>query len=221
MINDTVNKVIESLGEEKCKIVSFLNERMQSVVFPEHESVESHESVEKGNKTPLLIAGGGAFGLLIGICTGAKWLSAIGLCAGALGGVLYFRNKKEAPVQHQTGEIDFSKLSNMIYKTLESAHSHITKEWDSFLGQQNSILKSEIQSTVIDDDKKNELLDRATNRTQIRFSMMDANSELLSSSRSKDVNAIKSAMLSLIDRYKIAIEKAYAEQLAIYRSMLR
>lgn len=223
MIKDTVIKVKESLNEEKNKIVSFLNERMRSIVFPEDVAIGRSEKVENNDKTPLLIAGGGALGLLIGICSGAKWLSAIGLCAGAIGGVMYFKNKKGTvhyDDQQQTNEIDYSKLSNSIYKTMESAHSHITKEWDNYLGQQNSMLKSEIRSTVVDDDKKNELLDKVTRRSQIHFSMMDANSDLLSSSRSKDVNAIKSVMLSLIEKYKVAIEQAYKEQLSFYSSLL-
>ena len=103
---------------------------------------------------------------------------------------------------------------------MESAHSHITKEWDNYLGQQNSMLKSEIRSTVVDDDKKNELFDRVTRRAQIRFSMMDASSELLSASRSKDVNVLKSTMLSLIGKYNDAIEKAYNDQLSVYSSLL-
>ena len=60
MIEDVVIKVKESLNEEKNKIVSFLNERMRSIVFPEDVAIGRSEKVENNDKTPLLIAGGGA-----------------------------------------------------------------------------------------------------------------------------------------------------------------
>lgn len=51
--------------------------------------------------------------------------------------------------------------------------------------------------------------------------MMEANTELLSSSRSKNVDTVKDAMHSLIDKYDNAIGQAYQEQLSIYSSMLQ
>lgn len=150
-------------------------------------------------------------------------VSVLGILAMVGGGVLIFKERNLSNnVSKDKGkiEIDFSRLTNSIYDALESAQSHIKKEWDSFLWNQNNLLKSKIQSADIDSDQKVKMLDKLSQRSLVRFSMMDANSDLSSASKMKDVGVLKNTMDKLTKKLVDAIENACREQCDVYNSLV-
>lgn len=227
MIEQEVNKVSLALKEEKDRLIVFFKDRMSTIVFPENNTIVGNKQdspTATNEKTPLYLLGGGALGLIVGLCVKATAISVLGGAACAVGAYMYFNNKNVAQggdsgLKQENRDFDYSRMSNNIYKTLESAHSHISKEWDTFLSQQNNILVSAIRSSDLDEDKKSELIDKVITRSLIDFSMMDAFTELNSISKTKDVLALKRTTDSIVEKYVAEIGRACDEQLSTYASL--
>jgi hypothetical protein len=172
---------------------------------------------------PKYLLGGGVAGVIVGLCVKATALWVLGGVAGAIGAYMMLNKKNTAgdgnSQKQENQEFDFSKMANSIYKSLEGAHAHITKEWDSFLGQQNGFLTSAIRSSVLDEEKKAEMIDKVTKRSLIEFSMMDAFTELNSVSKTKDISALKRTMDSIVEKYVREIGRACNEQISTYASL--
>lgn len=227
MIEQEVNKASMAIKEEKERLISFLRDRMSTIVFPENQNpVEDKQgSASATNENlPKYLLGGGVTGVIVGLCVKATALWVLGGVVGAIGAYMML-NKKNAvgggnSQKQENQNFDFSKMANSIYKSLEGAHAHITKEWDLFLGQQNAFLSSAIRSSDCSEEKKAEMIDKVTKRSLIGFSMMDAFTKLNSASKIKDLNVLKSSMESLIDKYVTDIENAYFKQLNIYNELI-
>ncbi len=229
MIKNEINSSIAVLDDKKKQLVSYLKKQMGTIVLPEihHTEVPKNTNQTKyKNAMPILFLVVGVVMLIIGLCINNSSISIILSVLGVLAmvGGVFFMIKKRRPISNQLiensiMETDFSRLTNNIYKTLESAQSHIKKEWDFYLGKQNDILKSKIQSIEIELDQKTEMLDKLSQRSQIKFSMMDAYSELNSASKMKDLVLLKNTMSELTNRLVAAIENAYNEQCAVYNSL--
>lgn len=247
MIEQEVNKASIALKEEKERLVAFLKDRMSTIVFPENQTlieVKQSSATVANERLPKLLLGGGIIAFVIGLCLrtthntsqelqnddGSGFMLGVKIVLLVLGiiacivGAYMILSKKNNNVEgngrkQENQKFDFSKMANSIYKSLESAHSHIAKEWDSFLGQQNAFLTSAIRSSVFDEEKKAEMIDKVTKRSLIEFSMMDAYTELNAVSRAKDVQAMKRAMDTIVGKYEKEIARACEEQLSTYASL--
>lgn len=226
MIEQEVNKASMAIKEEKEKLVSFFRERMSTFVFPENQNpVENKQNATPATNEnlPKYLLGGGVAGVIVGLCVKATTLWVLGGVAGAIGAYMMLSKKNTVgggnSQRQENLEFDFSKMANSIYKSLEGAHAHITKEWDSFLGQQNAFLSSAIRLSDCSEEKKAELIDKVTKRSLIEFSMMDAYTELNTVSRAKDVQAMKRAMDTIVGKYEKEIARACEEQLSTYASL--
>lgn len=257
MIKNEINSSIAVLDKKKKQLVSYLEEQMGSIVFPEAVNAESPNNINQtknrtSNLLPKCLLIGGLVLLIIGLCiknpdkrnqpnkkdqietqievanqdndsSTSTVVSILGILAMVGGGFLLFKER-----QHSTNlskdkgiiDIDFSRLTNSIYDALGSAQSHIKKEWDSFLWNQNNLLKSKIQSVDIDYDQKVQMLDKLSQRSLVKFSMMDAYSELISASKMKDISLLKNTMNELTNKLAGAIEIAYREQCDVYNSLV-
>lgn len=226
MIEQEVNKASMAIKEEKERLISFLRDRMSTIVFPENQNpVEDKQgSASATNENlPKYLLGGGVAGVIVGLCVKATTLWVLGGVVGAIGAYMML-NKRNAvgggnSMRQENQEFDFSKMANSIYKSLEGAHAHITKEWDSFLGQQNAFLSSAIRMSDYSEEKKAEMIDRVTKRSLIGFPMMDAFTELNSVSKAKDIAALKRAKDAIVDKYVREIKRACEEQLSTYASL--
>lgn len=226
MIEQEVNKASMAIKEEKEHLISFLRDRMSTIVFPENQNpVEDKQgSASATNENlPKYLLGGGVAGVIVGLCVKATTLWVLGGVVGAIGAYMML-NKRNAvgggnSMRQENQEFDFSKMANSIYKSLEGAHAHITKEWDSFLGQQNAFLSSAIRMSDYSEEKKAEMIDRVTKRSLIGFPMMDAFTELNSVSKAKDIAALKRAKDAIVDKYVREIKRACEEQLSTYASL--
>ena len=226
MIEQEVNKASMAIKEEKERLISFLRDRMSTIVFPENQNpVEDKQgSASATNENlPKYLLGGGVTGVIVGLCVKATALWVLGGVVGAIGAYMML-NKKNAvgggnSQRKENQNFDFSKMANSIYKSLEGAHAHITKEWDSFLGQQNAFLSSAIRSSDCSEEKKAEMIDKVTKRSLIGFPMMDAFTELNSVSKAKDIAALKRAKDAIVDKYVREINRACEEQLLTYASL--
>ena len=229
MIKNEINSSITLLDDKKKQLVLYLKEQMGSIVLPETQQVEVPNKANQTNNkitAPILLFIVGVVTLIIGLCIDDSPTSTIVSVLGVLAmvGGIFLVIKKRRPVSNQTTEkgimeTDFSRLTNTIYKTLENAQSHIKKEWDFHLGKQNDKLKLKIQSADIESDQKSEMLDKLSQRSQVKFSMMDAYSELNSASKMKDLVLLKNTMNELTHKLESAIEVAYSEQSAVYSSL--
>lgn len=226
MIEQEVNKASMAIKEEKERLISFLKDRMSTIVFPKNqnpvENKQGSASITNEN-LPKYLLGGGVAGVIVGLCVKATTLWVLGGVVGAIGAYMML-NKKNAvgggySLRQENQEFDFSKMANSIYKSLEGAHAHITKEWDAFLSQQNAVLISAIRLSDCSEEKKAELIDKVTKRSLIEFSMMDAYTELNTVSRAKDVQAMKRAMDTIVGKYEKEIARACEEQLSTYASL--
>lgn len=226
MIEQEVNKASMAIKEEKERLISFLRDRMSTIVFPENQNpVENKQSPASttNENLPKYLLGGGVAGVIVGLCVKATALWVLGGVVGAIGAYMML-NKKNAvgggnSQRQENQNFDFSKMANSIYKSLEGAHAHITKEWDSFLGQQNAFLSSAIRSSDCSEEKKAEMIDKVTKRSLIEFSMMDAFTELNSVSKAKDIAALKRAKDAIVEKYVREINRACEEQLSTYASL--
>lgn len=226
MIEQEINKASMAIKEEKERLISFLRDRMSTIVFPENQNpVEDKQgSASATNENlPKYLLGGGVAGVIVGLCVKATTLWVLGGVVGAIGAYMML-NKRNAvgggnSMRQENQEFDFSKMANSIYKSLEGAHAHITKEWDSFLGQQNAFLSSAIRMSDYSEEKKAEMIDRVTKRSLIGFPMMDAFTELNSVSKAKDIAALKRAKDAIVDKYVREIKRACEEQLSTYASL--
>ena len=227
MIEQEVNKASMAIKEEKERLISFLRDRMSTIVFPENQNpVEDKQgSASATNENlPKYLLGGGVAGVIVGLCvkvTTPLWV--LGGVVGAIGAYMML-NKRNAvgggnSMRQENQEFDFSKMANSIYKSLEGAHAHITKEWDSFLGQQNAFLSSAIRLSDFSEEKKAEMIDKVTKRSLIGFSMMDAFTELNSASKAKDIMTLKRVKDAIVEKYVKEISKACEEQLSTYASL--
>jgi len=247
MIEQEVNKASIALKEEKERLVAFLRDRMSTIVFPENQTlieVKQSSATVANERLPKLLLGGGVIAFVIGLCLrtshntsqalqnddgngfmlGVKIvLLVLGIIACIVGAYMILSKKNgnfgENVRKQENLEFDFSKMANTIYKSLEGAHAHITKEWDSFLGQQNAFLSSVIRLSDCSEEKKAELIDKVTKRSLIEFSMMDAYTELNTVSRAKDVQAMKRVMDTIVEKYEKEIARACEEQLSTYASL--
>lgn len=225
MIEQEVNKASIALKGEKERLIVFLKDRMSTIIFPENRKAEANQgSASTTNENlPKYLLVGGAAGVIVGLCVKATALWVLGGVVGAVGAYMML-SKKNTVVdgnnrRQENPELDFSKMANSIYKSLEGVHAHITKEWDSFLGQQNAFLCSAIRLSDCSEEKKAELIDKVTKRSLIEFSMMDAYTELNAVSRAKDVQAMKSTMETIVGKYEKEIARACEEQLSTYASL--
>ena len=229
MIKNEINSSIAVLDDKKKQLVSYLKKQMDTIVLSEihHTEVPKNTNQTKyKNAMSILFIVVGVVMLIIGLCINNSSISIVLSVLGVLamvGGVFFIIKKRRSisnqSIEKSMMETDFSRLTNSIYKTLESAQSHIKKEWDFSQGKQNDILKSKIQSIEIESNQKTELLDRLSQRSQIKFSMMDAYSELNSASKMKDFVLLKNTMNELTNKLAVAIENAYCEQCAVYNSL--
>lgn len=229
MIKNEINSSIAVLDDKKNQLVSYLKKQMGTIVLPEINLTESTKNTiqtKNKNAMPILFLVVGAVALIVGLCINNPPISIIVSVLGILalvGGVVFIIKKRRSIfnplIENGIMEPDFSRLTNNIYKTLESAQSHIKKEWDFYLGKQNDILKSKIHSIEIESDQRTEMLDKLSQRSQIKFSMMDAYSELNSVSKMKDLVSLKNTMDELTNKLAAAIEIAYSEQCAVYNSL--
>ena len=80
-------------------------------------------------------------------------------------------------------------------------------------------MTSAIRSSVLDEEKKAEMIDKVTKRSLIEFSMMDAFTELNSVSKTKDISALKRTMDSIVEKYVREIGRACNEQISTYASL--
>lgn len=226
MIEQEVNKASMAIKEEKERLISFLRDRMSTIVFPENQNpVEDKQgSASATNENlPKYLLGGGVAGVIVGLCVKVTTLWVLGGVVGAIGAYMML-NKRNAvgggnSMRQENQEFDFSKMANSIYKSLEGAHAHITKEWDSFLGQQNAFLSSAIRLSDFSEEKKAEMIDKVTKRSLIGFSMMDAFTELNSASKAKDIMTLKRVKDAIVEKYVKEISKACEEQLSTYASL--
>lgn len=225
MIEKEINEASKAIKEEKEKLVAFFRDRMSTIVFPENQNpVENIQSsaFATNENLPKYLLGGGVVGVIVGLCVKTTALWVLGGVVGAVGAYMMLSKKNVGGGNSQTQETqeyDYSKMANSIYKSLEGAHAHITKEWDSFLGQQNAFLSSAIRLSDCSEEKKAELIDKVTKRSLIEFSMMDAYTELNAVSRAKDVRAMKRAMDTIVGKYEKEIARACEEQLSTYASL--
>ncbi len=226
MIEKEINEASKAIKEEKERLVAFFRDRMSTIVFPENQNpVESIQSsaFATNENLPKYLLGGGVVGVIVGLCVESTTLWVLGGVAGAVGAYLMLSKKNTAVDRNnrrqENPELDFSKMANAIYKSLEGVHAHITKEWDSFLGQQNAFLCSAIRLSDCSEEKKAELIDKVTKRSLIEFSMMDAYTELNTVSRAKDVQAMKRVMDTIVGKYEKEIARACEEQLSTYASL--
>lgn len=226
MIEKEINEASKAIKEEKERLVAFFRDRMSTIVFPENQNlVEANQgsSSTTNDNLPKYLLGGGVVGVIVGLCVKTTALWVLGGVVGAVGAYMML-SKKNTVVdgnnrRQENPELDFSKMANAIYKSLEGVHAHITKEWDSFLGQQNAFLCSAIRLSDCSEEKKAELIDKVTTRSLIEFSMMDAYTELNAVSRAKDVQAMKSTMETIVGKYEKEIARACEEQLSTYASL--
>lgn len=226
MIEQEVNRASTALQEEKEHLIAFLKERMSTIVFPEDQTLaeaKQGSATIMNEKLPIYLLGGGALGLIVGLCAKITAIWVFGGVAGAIGAYLLLSKKNdvgEVNSRKQDGQVfDFSKISNTIYKSLEGAHSHIAKEWDSYLVQQNAYLSSVIRSSDLSEEEKIRMIDKVTKRSIIEFSMMDAFTELNSVSKTKNVSAIKRTLDLIVEKYIIEIGRACDKQLSVYASL--
>lgn len=226
MIEKEINEASKAIKEEKERLVAFFRDRMSTIVFPENQNLvkANQGSASTTNENlPKYLLGGGVAGVIVGLCFKATALWVLGGVVGAVGAYMMLSKKNAVgggiSRTQETHEYDYSKMANSIYKSLEGAHAHITKEWDSFLGQQNAFLSSAIRLSDCSEEKKAELIDKVTKRSLIEFSMMDALTELNSVSKTKDISSLKRTMDSIIEKYVMEICRACDEQISTYASL--
>lgn len=226
MMEQEVNKASISLKEEKERLIAFLKDRMSTIIFPENQNIlEADQGLASttNENLPKYLLGGGVAGVIVGLCVKVTALWVLGCVVCAIGAYMMLNKKGTAGggngQKQENQEIDFSKMANFIYKSLEGAHTNITKEWDSFLGQQNAFLSSAIRLSDCSEEKKAEMIDKVTKRSLIEFSMMDAFTELNSVSKTKDISALKRTMDRIVEKYVMEIGRACDEQVSTYASL--
>lgn len=225
MIEKEINEASKAIKEEKERLVAFFRDRMSTIVFPENQDLvkaNQGSSSTTNENLPKYLLGGGVAGVVAGLCFKATALWVLGGVVGAVGAYMILSKKNVGggiSQTQETQEYDYSKMANSIYKSLEGVHAHITKEWDSFLGQQNAFLCSAIRLSDCSEEKKAELIDKVTKRSLIEFSMMDAYTELNTVSRAKDVQAMKRVMDTIVGKYEKEIARVCEEQLSTYASL--
>lgn len=154
--------------------------------------------------------------LVVGLLGNSTFLSIAGVCVTAYGGYL---STKKGEKTSTVPDINIRSLARNISKQLEPIISHITTDWDNFLGVQKDTLKNEVQMMKAEAEKKNALMDIAVKRSIISFSILNIKSTLNNVAKDGDINALKACIKTFVKELLTAIELAYKEQSRYYADM--
>lgn len=216
MIQNFINQYNAALLPKKEELLSYVENQIHNIEFPNQPAHIPTDSSKTA--LPKYCLGGGLLAILLGLALGKNLFSISGSVAVA-GGLYMLNKQKKAAPSTNTNKIDYPSLTQKLYKELEKIHTFVSNEWDNFLGTQKNTLKKDIRILDIDVDKKNKMLGVSMLRSVISMSMLETLSALCSIEKKQDIEEYKQYIISFQNSYKAIIEKAYKEQLEIYKQV--
>lgn len=207
---------IVALEQKQNELLMFVKQQTDKIDYPSQKeltpvSISSNET----SPIPKYCIAGGAAALVIGLFAKSSIVPiAGGLCI--LGGVFWGMKQNSTTSISQVPEIDYNELANKIYKNIEKINTHVTGEWDSFLGKKKDELKRVISNSELDDDTKEIMIEKVMERTVIDFSMTTVLMDLTKLTHKKSVDAFKTYVQGFVRSYSEEINKNAARQKKIY-----
>ncbi len=218
MTKEDLNRFTETLTSKKNELTSYVESRIVQIDYPATPSVPAQQSTPSPSHLSYIGVGIGIALLAIGIGTKIPAITVGGGIATAAG--LYAVSKKRnAETQHSTPNINYYRISEKISYQIQSIHTYVSDNWDDFLKEQQNSMKHLIETSRINSETKNKMIELSLNRSIIQYSMMDVLSDLSKIEKKQSIEAYKQYSSDFLENYQKSIEKAYWEQKQRYEAI--
>lgn len=202
----------QELKAKKNEAIARLNKQLQDIDLsqpPRLETVSSQPATQPPTGKYLLLGGGILF--VVGLIS--KWsVLTWGGVALAAAGIYITSKQKQATPAPLPAPVDFPKISRTVYRQLENIHTSISQDWDDFLVKQKEAVRATLQTSDLDEEKKNEAIKETLNRSIVQYSMAEVLSRLSAAEKLQNIESYSQYLKTFQAEYQTAIESAYREQ---------
>lgn len=203
----------DAVSAMRQELSSYVNDKIALIEYPQ-PSVSEVKS--KNSFVYPCCIGVGALLLIVGAVTKTHIVSIGGAAIAVVGVYGVVRKKDNTSKNDKKVEVNYSELTNSIYRSLETVHKDVTCRWDDLLAKQKDKLKREVMSSDLSSDQKDKIMDNVVSKSIIKISMMDVLMDLSQIEKTRDVNQYRQYCTNFIDKYNKAIADAYNEQIKYY-----
>lgn len=212
-----IDKYNTTLDAKRSELASFASNSVGKIILPSYETnIQTINSTSGINKAATALLVGGVGVLAGGIATDKTLISVFGGIAFIGGIVMKMTSRKTVTTTNTPSETEYYQITNKVYAQLSDIQKHLFNEWKQTVEDNKEKLKSEIQSLGIEDEKKDIIIQAILSTSVMDISMMTISSELSAVEKQKNIDAYHIYLQTFKSHCLAAIDKAVAEQKAVY-----
>lgn len=211
-----IDKYNATLDAKRNELATFASNHVAKISLPNQTPTIKNNTTSGINKAATALLVGGAVVLIGGIAMDKPLIGVFGgiVCIGGI--AIKVANRKTATPTSTPSETKYYQITDKVYAQLSDIQKHLFDEWKQTVEDNKDKLKSEIQSFEIDDEKKDTFIQAILSTSVLDISMMTVSSELSAVEKQKNIDAYRIYLQTFQSRCLAAIDKAAAEQKAIY-----
>lgn len=216
--------IINSLEAKKQELIKFVEQNISTITPKEHAEVESPTDSKQQRVKPMIIIG---LSIIVIFTIVYLLYSSFVSLAFILVGIVVFAcgflsnkkstNSKESVVQK---EILTQAESLTLYNKIKSTIETMDDNWKSSLAENKEALKDAIESTEWNSDEKTNYALKAMATSSISYQISDILTNIMKYGKESDEKELNNYIIAMKTRLIDSIDKAYFEQLAIYKDIL-
>lgn len=216
--------IINSLEAKKQELIKFVEQNISTITPKEHAEVESPTDSKQQRVKPMIIIG---LSIIVIFTIVYLLYSSFVSLAFILVGIVVFAcgflsnkkstNSKESVVQK---EILTQAESLTLYNKIKSTIETMDDNWKSSLAENKEALKDAIESTEWSSDEKTNYALKAMATSSISYQISDILTNIMKYGKESDEKELNNYIIAMKTRLIDSIDKAYFEQLAIYKDIL-
>ena len=216
MNKEDLTRYTETLTSKKNELIAYVENQIKQIDYPTAPSTTTQQPTP--SRSSYLGVGIGVILLAIGIGTKTPLITVGGGVVTAVG-LLAVNKKRNAKAQQPAPTIDYYRISEKVSHQIQSIHTHVSDSWNAFLGDQQNSLKQLIETSTLDVETKNKMIELSLNRSIIQCSMMDVLSDLNKIEKQQNIKDFKQYANGFLEKYQKIIEEAYMEQKHRYEAI--
>ena len=218
MIKADLTHYVEALTSKKNELQDYVKQQLDQINYPMPSKMSQQPQASRPSYLSMLSIGTGLVLLAIGVGIKTHVITIGGGVMAAAG--LYTWNKsRNRGISPVPPSIDYTQLTNQLSNTLKSIHIFVSDEWSQFLNNQKDKLKRLIEMSDFDSETKSQLMQLATRRSVIQYSMMDVLTELNAVEKEQSIEAYKQYVVGFLVKYVHIIEEVCQEQKQRYETI--
>lgn len=216
-IIDKYNTILDS---KRTQLVDFVCERINRISLPVvDDNTSSTPTASHNNSLPLALIVGGSVVFVAGIAISKSVVTALGGIV-ALGGVtMKFISSNKRKDTSSANAPKYYQITNRIYAQLSDIQKYLLSEWKQTTEECKENLKNDIRSLSIGENEKNDAIQSVLTTSVINIPMMSVSSELSDVEKQKSIEAYSQYLKTFNNQCLLAIDKAVADQKAIYEKI--